>query len=253
MTTDQMKDLESLISSHPLTLVAYLPENANVLTNMVNEATSEMVNLTRRIITDKRIADAMGASIPSLILYKGLDSKIIYDGHYTSSDIHHWLLVEELPLIVPYTPFFSKKIFSKELGNSLYVMFFAPEQNPNMRVMEQRRILEKIATRYRGRLVVIHIPAENPRLMDYFGIRERQVPTIGLVAYTKDGNKKYQLKEEMSESSAIRLIEGYFHGELTPFLRSEDEPEEQTAPVLVDVLDAELTDRPSWVLLSRKW
>ena len=100
--------------------------------------------------------------------------------------------------------------------------------------MEQRHILEKIALRYRGRIVVLHIPAENPRLLDYFGIREWQVPTIGLLAYEKGGNKKYRLTEEMSESSVIRLIEGYFHGELTPFLRSEEEPEEQTTPVLVE-------------------
>lgn len=234
MTTDHIRDLKAMISSHPLTMVAYLPENANAMMNVVNEATSEIVNLTRRVITDKRTAEAMGASIPSLVLYKGLESKTVYDGRYTSTEIRHWLLAEELPLIVPYTPFFSKKAFNKDLGVSVYILFFAPEQNPTSRSMEQRHILEKIALRYRGRIVVLHIPAENPRLLDYFGIREWQVPTIGLLAYEKGGNKKYRLTEEMSESSVIRLIEGYFHGELTPFLRSEEEPEEQTTPVLVE-------------------
>lgn len=90
MTTDHVRDLKAMISSHPLTMVAYLPENANAMMNVVNEATSEMVNLTRRVITDKRTAEAMGASIPSLVLYKGLESKTVYDGRYTSTEIRHW-------------------------------------------------------------------------------------------------------------------------------------------------------------------
>lgn len=75
MTTDHIRDLKAMISSHPLTMVAYLPENANAMMNVVNEATSEIVNLTRRVITDKRTAEAMGASIPSLVLYKGLEAR----------------------------------------------------------------------------------------------------------------------------------------------------------------------------------
>lgn len=233
LAKEEVEVVKKTIASSSLALIVFIPESARVIQNAVDEAIHEMMNVTRRIVHNPKVAKTMNVPFPSIVMYKPSGDSVVYSGDYTIDAIRRWVLVEELPLIVPYTPFFSKKVFSKDLDMSLFILFFAAESNPDQKVMEYRSFLERIAGRYRGRLVILHIPAENPRLLDYFGVREWQVPTIGLLGYENGKNKKYMFREEMNESNVIRFVEQYFHGELQPFLRSEEEPERQTGVVLV--------------------
>ena len=108
-------------------------------------------------------------------------------------------------------------------------MFFAPEKNPGEAVTP----LEKVAAKYMGKLFIVHIPSENARLLDYFGLTTEQVPALAMADFAGDGMKKYLFEGEITEEAVFEFIDKFFEGKLTAYLKSEDIPTEQVGPVMV--------------------
>lgn len=213
--------------------MAYCNEASSNYINVLDTAMQEIVNLTRIFITEPEVAAKMEVPFPSLVLYKSGEKGMVYHGELEKSAVMKWILVADLPPIVPYTVSFTRRLFDDRHGIHLQLFFFAPEQNPGAKVNRYRAILEPIAEKYRGTLFISHIPSENPRLLDFYGVRAAEVPTIGLANFVGTRMDKYKFTEQFTEENIIRFIERFLKGELKPFLRTEDEPESNEGPVYV--------------------
>ena len=165
--------------------------------------------------------------VNSIVLYKTLSASVKFTGE--TKDLKKWVILNELPLIVPFSQQYSRKLFDPEHGIQVQLMFFAPEKNPGEAVTP----LEKVAAKYMGKLFIVHIPSENARLLDYFGLTAEQVPALAMADFAGDGMKKYLFEGEMTEEAVSEFIDKFFDGKLTAFLKSEDIPTEQPGPVIV--------------------
>ena len=92
---------------------------------------------------------------------------------------------------------------------------------------------EKIAAAFMGKLFIVHIPSENARLLDYFGLTADQVPALSMADFSNDNMLKYMFDSEFTEEAITAFLNDFFEGKLTPFLKSEEVPEEQTEVVYV--------------------
>ena len=84
-----------------------------------------------------------------------------------------------------------------------------------------------------GKLFIVHIPSENARLLDYFGLTADQVPALSMADFSNDNMLKYMFDSEFTEEAITAFLNDFFEGKLTPFLKSEEVPEEQTEVVYV--------------------
>ena len=208
------------------------PEDTKLYT-VTQEALSDLSNNTVILETFPDVAQLAGVPFPSLCIFRPEDEKSAYSGPVETQSIRRWFLLEELPLIVPYTPFFTRKAFNKELNINTFLIFFAPQKNPGSMTKQARQELKAIAQKYRNQLIILHMPSENPRLLDYFGVRASRVPAVVLVHYIDGEPSKYEFSDAITENNLSIFIDRFFRNELKPFLRSEEEPLTNPGPVFV--------------------
>ena len=229
----KVAELRKSISSHASTVVAYCNDSSYDYVRVLDNALQDVVNLTRLLITDSGVAREMNAPFPGIVMYRDSGESATYQGDLSKDALLKWVLIEELPLIVPYTVSYSRKMFDSRHDIHLQLLFFAPESSSDAKTLQYRQVLERIARKYRGVLFVSHIPSENPRLLDYYGIRSWQVPTIGLAHFVGKRMDKYYFEDEFSEQMVALFIDNFLKGVLKPALRSEEEPRHNTGPVYV--------------------
>lgn len=227
---DKASLIEQTIQKNEYVVVLFNAETNSFLLKMVDDAISEIEQTTRIHVYEKEVAAILGVPFPSIMFYHKNQEKKQYKGEMSVQSFRRWILLEELPLIVPYTPTYSKKVFDKHLTISVHVMLFAPTSLPE----QYKNPMERLATVYRNRIIVLHIPSENHLLLDYFGVKEWEVPTIGIVHYTDEGQKKYLLRQTLTFENANTFIQQFYKGELIQILRSEEEPVDNRGPVYVN-------------------
>ena len=229
----KVDELRKSISSHSSIVVAYCNDSSYDYVRVLDNALQDIVNLTRLLITDIAVAREMKAPFPGIVMYRDSGESATYQSDLSKDSLLRWVLIEELPLIVPYTVSFSRKMFDSRHGVHLQLLFFAPESGSDAKTLQYREVLERIARKYRGVLFVSHIPAENPRLLDYYGVRPWQVPTIGLANFVGRRMDKYYFEDEFSEETVTLFVDSFLKGTLRPVLRSEEEPKHNPGPVYV--------------------
>ncbi len=229
----RVKLLEDQIALHDVVIVSYFGEDEKDVTVEVDAAVLSIPDVVRLIIPEKRIAERMHAPFHSLVLYKSGEEAKVYEGSLNQADIKKWVLLELLPLIVPYTAENTRKIFNKEHGVDVQLLYFAPTENPNQSVIDATKVMERIAKKYRYRLIVIQIPAENSRLIDFYGVEKKDIPTAVLTLVEGGQPKKYRLYDSISDVSVSTFIDQAMNGKLESFLRSERKPNQFVGPVYV--------------------
>lgn len=227
------KHLKYQIALHNIIVVGYFDEHEKGVIEEVSEAVLSLPDVTRLIITEEKIAERMNIPFRSLVLYQSDKDPSIYEGPLNRADIKKWILLEQLPLIVPYTAENTRKIFNKEHGVDVQLLFFAPTENPSKSILEATDVMQRIAQKYRYRVIIIQIPAENPRLLDFYGIEQKDVPAVVLTL--EEGNKprKYRLSDRITDVSVSYFLDQGMNGNLEPYLRSEKKPNHFVGPVYV--------------------
>ena len=221
------EELEAAIDAVPVAVVGFFENTESEMYKSWYTVMAAMDDVTAIYVTDAAIMKAMNVEANTIVLYKTLTASIKFTGEM--KDLKKWIILNELPLIVPFSQQYSRKLFDPEHGIQVQLMFFAPEKNPGEAVTP----LEKVAAKYMGKLFIVHIPSENARLLDYFGLTAEQVPALAMADFAGDGMQKYLFEGEITEDAVSQFIDKFFEGQLTAFLKSEEVPKEQVGPVYV--------------------
>lgn len=219
------EELEAAIDAEPVSIVGFFENTESEAYKSWYAVMATLDDVKAMYVTDAEVLKAMNAEVDSIVLFKTLSASLKFTGE--TKDLKKWIILNELPLIVPFSQKYSRKLFSPEHGITAQLMFFAPEKNPGESVAP----LEKVAAKFQGKVFIVHIPSENARLLDYFGLTAEQVPALAMADFEGEGMKKYLFEGAITEEAVSAFVEQFLAGELTPFLKSEDIPEEQVGAV----------------------
>lgn len=226
------KTVQNGIDNGDMVIVAFYPEADTYVLKIIDKAIADVANASRILVIDPEVATLFKVPFPSIQVYQHGKYLNQYNGELSYESFRRWLLLQELPLLIPYTPYYSKKVFNKNLNMNVHVMYFAPTiESPINKANQQ--IVERLAKQYHGQLVVLHIPSENHLLLDYFGVKEWQIPTIGIIHYTDNGQVKYLMKQSLTYEHILQFIQQFYKGELDRIYRTEEEPVQNNGPVYV--------------------
>lgn len=218
-------DLETAIEAVDVAIVGFFENTESEEYKKWYAVMATLDDATAIYVTDADLAKEMGVEVPSIYLFKTLASKLRFEGK--DEDLKKWIILNELPLIVPFSQQYSRKLFSPEHGIKAQLMYFAPEKD----LGEPAKALEKVAAQFQGKMFIVHIPSENARLLDYFGITAEDVPALAMADFAGEGMDKYLFEGEITEENVADFANKFFEGKLTAYFKSEDIPEEQVGPV----------------------
>ena len=214
-STQELKDHLTKDSS---VIVGYFEDTESEEYDQWESVLSTMENIQAVHITSEDIAEDMDVEIPSIYIYNGIENPHQFTG--SIKDLKAWISLNTLPLIIPFKENYAKILFSKDHSIRTQLVIFAPEQS----IINYASILEKIAETYHEKLFVVHIASENGRLMNYFGISNKEVPAVLMINLKQEQMIKYRFVGELTEENLEGFVYDYFANRLQPYYKSEEKP-----------------------------
>ena len=154
------------------------------------------------------------------------------DDSTTEADITDFATTMSVPLIQTFTQESSSKIFKSPIQK--HTLFFtdlsAAHHAPTMAAFTGA------AAAFRGQTMMINVPHTEARVLEYFGITEKDLPIMVLGDMSGEGGqmKKYPFPGPMETSAITTFLTQALGGEIKPTLKSETPAPEDTAqPVKV--------------------
>lgn len=213
-------ELKEKLNAEPTTIVGYFESTESKEYKEWYAIISSLDEVNAVHITSDTVAEEMGVEIPSIYIYDDASTKIEFTGDIR--DMKKWLILNSLPLIVPFSQTYSKKLFSSEHDVRTQLIVFAPEKE----LGDTSSVLEKVARTFHGKLFVVHIPSQNGRLLEYFGISSKEVPALLIANFESNHMKKYRFEGDITDDAVNQFIIQYFGGLLAPYYKSEEVPKQ---------------------------
>lgn len=174
---------------------------------------------------DSATAEAQGASVPSVVLFKKFDEgKNVLEGSLTKKTVEEFVAKNSIPLVIPFTMDAVGQIFQSPLGKVAFL--FSQTELPDFAA---------VATKYKGKLVFATSDGSVDRLNSHVGLEKSDFPKL-VILETGAQMKKFPLTSaSLDESSMSEHIDAYFAGDLKPWFKSEKAPADNSGPVTVIV------------------
>lgn len=185
-------------------------------------------------INDKECANANGASgSPALVLFRQFDtSPVQHDGNFDTQHTVDWMLSSSVPTLIEFSEDYIEPIFGQK--QSALFLFRSKEDSTS----DYAKVFEQAATELKGQILFVVSGVTDgiqSRLAEFIGVDGSSLPTIKVLD-PNDNMKKFQYEgavKDVSVESLKAFITDFKAGKLTAFLKSEEIPTDNSAPVKV--------------------
>ncbi|KAG1693848.1 hypothetical protein DVH05_022768 [Phytophthora capsici] len=199
------------------------------------------------------------AAVNKVVLYKKFDEgKVLYDGEFEKEALGEFVKGNSLPLVITFTQDKAPMIFGGEMTE--HVLAFVDTTKDYVSDIETA--LKTPAKENKGKLLHVIMPSTEKRIVDYFGLKDEEMPAIMLVNMG-GAMKKYgfdykaddfvaKIKDGLAEDLIV-FEKNYFEGKLTPQLKSadpEDDSEEAVKVIVGTEFQSRVIDNEKDVLLE---
>jgi len=188
-------------------------------------------------VNDKECATSHGASeFPALVLFRQFDeSPLHFKANWETNPIVDWLLKHSTPTLIEFSEDYIEPIFGQK--QSAIFLFRAPGDKDASWAKEYEKAAHELKNE--GILFIVSGITEGiqSRLAEFVGVESAHLPTIKILN-PSDNMKKYQFTKNVKEVTVHEIkafIEEFKSGKIQPFLKSEEIPADNTAPVKVVV------------------
>lgn len=141
------------------------------------------------------------------------------------ASIRDFIQTNQLPIVIDFTPETAQKIFGGEI--KVHVIFFASKKSSEFGKMKEE--FQTAAKEFRGKTLFVSIDSddeENERVLEFFGLKNDDLPTIRLITL-KDDMKKFKPEtKEISSKVLIEFVRAFFDGKLKPHLLTQEIPDD---------------------------
>jgi len=170
----------------------------------------------------------------AIVVFKNFDEmRNDYSGEYTADAISKFVESSSLPLVIPFTDETAPKIFGGDI--KVHNLLFINKESDSFESVKAE--FQKGAEKFRGKCLFVYIDSSfepNSRIIEYFGLKEDEMPTMRIITLEGDMKKYKPETTEVTGDNVISFVQSFFDGTLKPHLMSEDVPEDWDAnPVKV--------------------
>jgi len=177
------------------------------------------------------VAPASGADAGKVVLFKTFDEgKNVFEGGDADA-LKEFISGNAVPLVSTFTQETASRIFGSGIDNH-FLYFNSPEADSHAGIMDA---IKEAATEFKGKSLVVFVPAEEERVLEYFDFSADDLPKAVLVSLGEGDMKKFGFDKDITAENVKAHLTAFHAGELKPTLKSEEPPADNTAPVTVVV------------------
>jgi protein disulfide-isomerase A1 len=169
-----------------------------------------------------------------VIVFKKFDegrAEMAAKSDLTSEQVVTFVSGHSLPLIVPFSQETAQKIFGGTVKQH-FILF--TDKSKEAEHNEAKAQAQPIAEEMRGKYLFVTVDKSDERVLEFFGITEKDLPTARVVQLMENGMKKFKMTGDKVETATIKdTCEKHSAGKLAADLKSEAVPEDNDGDVKV--------------------
>jgi len=229
------EDLKAFIDGRSVAVVGYFQNKESDEAKVFIEVASAMDDVDFAITHDKSCAEAYKQTKDAaIVLYKNFDDgEVAFDGEFNADSVRSFISAERIALVTEFNDETAGKIFGGEIKS--HILLFVNKGAENFKEIYDS--FSDAAKDFKGKVLFIYINVDvedNARIMEFFALTKKDVPTVRLINLTQDMVKFKPDFSELTSGSVKTFVQDYLDNKLKPHLMTEEIPADWDAkPVKV--------------------
>merc|ERR1712018_402461 len=181
------------------------------------------------ITSEQAVADAIEMKDGQVSLFKQFDEG---RNDHADGDIADFVKANMLAYVTEFSDKTAPKIFGGDIKK--HILMFNAKSSSDFD--DQMAGFTASAKAFRGKVLFVDIDcdkSDNGRILEFFGLKEEDCPDTRMIEMGKQMQKFKPEDSEITEEKVSAFVNGVLDGTITRHLMSEDEPEDNTAPVTI--------------------
>ena len=178
-------------------------------------------------VADASLKETLGAaSLPAIVMFRSFDEpQVEFAGDVASEDeVAKFVAGNALPLIVAFSQETAQKIFGGDVDQHLLLFLDNTDETTKEAILTEAR---PAAQAQKGEFLYVTIDKTDARILEFFGIKEDDIPAARAVKMGEAGMKKYKYSEgDITTAGLEAFYKAFAAGEIAPDLKSEEVPEQ---------------------------
>lgn len=251
-TVDELKNLQS---ENEVVVLGLFKDVSSEQATVFNNVAKLVDSVAFAITSEQAVFDELNVkSTEGLVLLKNFDEgRDDFDGTFETEAVKRFIHANQLPLVTEFNQETAQKIFGGDI--KVHNLLFASKKSADFETTLSE--FKSAGKEFRGKVIFVLIDSdvdENERVMEFFGLKKEDAPTVRLISLGQDMTKYKPESTEITSAVLTQFVQSFLDGNLKPHLLTQDIPEDWDAnPVKVLVgknFDQVARDRSKTVLVE---
>jgi len=221
------EELKTFVDSAEVVLVGFFADAESDAAKAFLEAAAAVDDTPCGIVSDAALAATKDVKGDSVVLFKKFDegrNDLSVEG-LTVEKVKAHISANSLPLGVEFTQESAQKIFGGDAKSHL-LLFISKASAEFENILKDYK---NAAAAFKGKVLFIFVDidnGENDRILEFFGLKKEECPTVRLINLGEDMTKYKPETVNLLPEGLSTFVQAYLDGGLKPFLMSEEIPED---------------------------
>jgi len=235
ITLSSVDDLTKFKESQDVVVVGLFDSLENKNLALFNSIAKTVDSVSFGVTTEQALFTELNVNGgEAIVLFKKFDEgRNDFSGEFLDEEIKRFIHSNQLALISEFNQETAQKIFGGDI--KVHNLLFASKASQAFDAILAE--FKKAAEGFRGRVIFVLIDTdvdENERVMEFFGLKKADAPTVRLISLGQDMTKYKPESSEITASVLSEFVQAFFDQKLKPHLLSQDVPADWDAqPVKV--------------------
>lgn len=239
LTLSSSEDVKKFQADNEVAVLGLFKDLESAAAKAFNSVAQVVDSVTFGVTGEQALFDELNVKgEEGLVLFKKFDegrNDFEAGGEFTEDEIKKFIHSNQLALVSEFNQETAQKIFGGDI--KVHNLLFVSKAAANFETVLGE--FKTAARKFRGQVIFVIIDTdvdENERVMEFFGLKKEDAPTVRLISLAKDMTKFKPASSELTAAVLEQFVQDFFDGKLRAHLLSQDVPADwdaQAVKVLV--------------------